>query len=121
MSDFVRWVESKEEFDKLLSTADYVVVDFTAPSWCRPCQQFAPHFDKAAENAAVQSNWLGRGIFVAVDVDKAPWAMQDYGVRGVPTVKIVFGNDSSSLSPVDLKSRTAPLLLNEISNFFQRS
>lgn len=117
MSDSVTWVESKEDFDNLLSTSDYMVVDFTAPGWCRPCQQFAPHFEKAADNAARQSNMLGRATFVAVDVDKAPWAMEDYGVRGVPTVKIV-SRLHTPLEPVDLNSRTAPLLLKEIQQFF---
>lgn len=113
------WVESKEHFNSLLSDSDYVVVDFTAPSWCRPCQQFAPHFEKAAQSASSQSNMLGRATFVAVDVDKAPWAMTDYGVRGVPTVKLI-SRLHTPLEPVDLKSRTAPLLLKEINNFFTK-
>lgn len=115
MSEVVVWVESKADFDALLLTHDVMVVDFTAPAWCRPCQQFAPHFETAAKSAQSRSDILGRTIFVAVDVDKAPWAMEDYGVRGVPTVK-VFSHLFLSLGPVDLKSRTAPLLLKEIND-----
>lgn len=119
MNNAVTWVESKEDFDALLSDSDYVVVDFTAPAWCRPCQQFAPHFEKAAESATFRSDMLGRATFVAVDVDKAPWAMEDYGVRGVPTVKIV-SRLHTPLEPVDIKARTAPLLLKEINDFFHQ-
>jgi thiol-disulfide isomerase/thioredoxin len=113
----VTWVESKEDFDALLSNSDYVVVDFTAPSWCRPCQQFAPHFEKAADAASVRSDMLGRATFVAVDVDKAPWAMEDYGVQGIPTVKLI-SRLHTPLEPVTLKERTVIKLLDEINNFF---
>lgn len=103
-------VESKADFDALLADNDVVVVKFWA-TWCGPCKQLAPHFDKAAESAAYQSNVLGRTKFVSVDVDKAPWSMEDYGVRGVPNVKVL----SRFLDgPVDLTTRTAPLLMKEI-------
>jgi thioredoxin-like negative regulator of GroEL len=88
----------------LVSTAPDAVVDFTAPSWCRPCQQFAPHFDKAAETSDA--------TFIAVDVDKAPWAMQDFGVRGVPTVARFQNGERVD----DLKARTVVALLNEINS-----
>lgn len=102
MTDVI-WVSDREEFLELIATNREVLVDFTAPGWCVPCQRFAPHFDSAATNSDV--------IFVAVDVDKAPWAMEDYGVRGVPTVK--FFRDASVVG--DLKERTAIKLLDELS------
>lgn len=76
----VTWIENKEEFDSLISSDEKVVVDFTAPAWCQPCKQFAPHYDLAAERSDA--------TFVAVDVDKAPWAVTAYGIRGVPTVML---------------------------------
>jgi thioredoxin 1 len=111
-------VESKSHFDDLLDTVDYVVVKFWA-TWCGPCKQLAPHFEAAANSAAYQSSMLGRGVFVSVDVDKAPWAMTDYGVRGVPAVKLV-SRLFAPLEPIDLKSRTAPLLLKEINSIFHK-
>lgn len=108
----VEWVTSRSDFNDLLETEDAVVVDFTAPAWCRPCQQFAPHFDKAADNAFFQSDMLGRTKFIAVDVDNAPWAMEDFGVRGVPTVKLFVGGQEVS----DLKERTVVKFLSEIRN-----
>lgn len=109
----VQWVESRSDFDDLLSEEDFLVVDFTAPSWCVPCQRFAPHFDKAAENASVQSSALGRTTFVAVDVDKAPWAVADYGVQGVPSVRLYNGLTDTW---TDLRERTVVKLLSEIQN-----
>lgn len=107
MSD-VLWVEDAGQLQDLIDTEKEVVVDFTAPSWCRPCQQFAPHFDAAAEKSDA--------TFVAVDVDKADWAMVDYGVRGVPTVKLFRDGEfvaDLAKTPAD---RTVIKLLNEISN-----
>lgn len=103
MSEVI-WVESRSEFLDLLNTNDSVVVDFTAPAWCRPCQQFAPHFDSAAEKSDA--------TFVAVDVDKAEWAMVDYGVRGVPTVKLFRSGEFVK----DLSGRTVIKLLAEVSD-----
>lgn len=102
MTDVI-WVEDQKQLEDLIEFGNKVVVDFTAPGWCRPCQQFAPHFDKAAEVSDTTT-------FVAVDVDKAPWAMQDYGVQGVPTVKHFDGGQYVS----DLKGRTVVALLNEL-------
>ena len=80
MSDVV-WVETQDDLLEVLNNNRRVVVDFTAPSWCAPCQKFAPHYERAAGTVKDVK-------FVAVDVDKADWAMVEYGVRSVPTVKL---------------------------------
>jgi thioredoxin-like negative regulator of GroEL len=100
----VLWVDDVTELQDLIDSAHEVVVDFTAPSWCRPCQQFAPHFDKAAEKSDA--------TFVAVDVDKAPWAMADYGVRGVPTVMLYQNGEYVK----NLQERSVIKLLAEINS-----
>lgn len=77
----VVWVESQEDFERIVAEGGRVVVDFSAPAWCGPCIQFAPHYERAAEQVKDVK-------FLAVDVDKAEWAMVEYDVRSVPTVKL---------------------------------
>lgn len=74
----VNWISSKDEFITASLEPGLVTVLFTAPSWCGPCQRFEPHYARAA---SVEKDIK----FYAVDIDKAPWAVIDYGIRGVPT------------------------------------
>lgn len=69
------------ELRDVIDAKPVVVIKFTAPAWCRPCQQFAPHYKATAAKRDDVT-------FVSVDIDNAPWAMVDYGVRGVPTVML---------------------------------
>lgn len=105
MSDVI-WIEDKAEFYELIEFGGKVVVDFTAPGWCVPCQKFAPHFERAAENVSDVT-------FVAVDVDKAPWVMEDYNIRSVPTVMLFEGNAALG---TDIKSRAVVPLIKEIND-----
>lgn len=89
---------------EFLDTHSRVVVDFTAPSWCVPCQRFAPHFRAAAVSVKDDTK------FVAVDVDNAPWSTLDYGVRGVPTVVLFEQGERVR----DLKERSAVKLVQEL-------
>jgi thiol-disulfide isomerase/thioredoxin len=98
----VEWVEDKDDLLVILASHQDVVVDFTAPSWCIPCQRFAPHYETAAGKSDAK--------FVAVDVDKAPWAMLDYGVQGVPTVMLFRDGKFAK----NLQERTVIKLLTEI-------
>jgi thioredoxin 1 len=72
------WVESEEDFAEEISVEGRAVALFTAPSWCVPCQRFEPHFKRAQGNEDDIK-------FVAVDLDKNPWASVEYGVQSVPT------------------------------------
>ncbi len=102
MSNIVK-IQDEGELHDLLNSEHEVVLKFTAPAWCRPCQQFAPHYEAASEKATETT-------FVAVDVDNAPWAMQSYGVRGVPTVMLY--RDGEYIK--NLQERTVVKLLSEI-------
>jgi thiol-disulfide isomerase/thioredoxin len=95
-------VEDQAEFEGLVASHPQVVVDWTAPAWCRPCQQFAPHFERAGTESDA--------IFIAVDVDKAPWAMVEYGIQGVPTVMLFKGGQYNK----NIVGRTALQVLNEL-------
>ena len=81
MSDVVTFVNSKKEFDQILADNHRVVVNFGALAWCVPCQRFEPHFERVAKETPQYK-------FLHVDVDKNGWAVEEYGVRGVPAVKL---------------------------------
>lgn len=65
-----------KETDKL------VVIDFNA-TWCGPCRQFAPTFDKVAEE------YQGKARFYSVDVDVHPELAGQYQVQSIPMVAYI--------------------------------
>ena len=103
MSDVI-YISDKDELEKVLSDNPEVVVKFTAPSWCGPCRQFAPHFETASEKSDA--------LFVSVDLDEAPWAGEAFGFRTVPTVMLY--RDGNYVK--NLQERTVIRLLKEIDN-----
>lgn len=68
------------EFDGVIPMP--VVVDFSA-SWCPPCKQLHPIFDKVARK------YHGKVKFIYVDIDKAPQLASQYGIESVPTLLFV--------------------------------
>lgn len=96
-------VNDHDKFQSIIDSGETVVVDFAAPAWCAPCRGFAPHFDKASEQ-------LNDVVFVAVDIDKAAWAMEEYGVQSVPTVMLFRDGQYEK----NLQERTVLKLVPEI-------
>jgi len=80
MSDPLNHVGSHGDFDALLSTTRYVIVDFYA-DWCGPCKMIAPHFLKMASTYSIP----GFLAFAKVDVDKVGSVARKYGVTAMPT------------------------------------
>jgi len=89
----------------VLGTSEKVVVKFTQPRTCVPCRQFAPVYETVASKFDDDEY-----TFLSVDLDKAPWAVADYDLRGVPTV-VLFENGKRVR---DLKERTAIKFMSEL-------
>lgn len=59
-----------------------VVIDFNA-TWCGPCRQFAPIFDKVAEK------YQQKATFHSCDVDQAPKLAEKFAISSIPTIVVI--------------------------------
>ncbi|MFC5720112.1 thioredoxin [Streptomyces gamaensis] len=75
---------TKDNFDEVVSGGEFVLIDFWA-SWCGPCRQFAPVYEKAAE----RHDDL---VFGKVDTEAQPELAAAFQISSIPTLMIVRDN-----------------------------
>ncbi|MET8804451.1 thioredoxin [Streptomyces sp. NPDC004546] len=72
---------TKDNFDQTVTDNDFVLIDFWA-AWCGPCRQFAPVYEKAAEDNPDL-------VFGKVDTEAQPELAAAFGIQSIPTLMIV--------------------------------
>lgn len=77
---------SFNEFEKILSENDLVLVDFFA-SWCGPCKMYAPIVEQ------VSQQYKDKIAVVKVDIDENSEIAEKYFIQSVPT-SILFKNSN---------------------------
>lgn len=77
-------IKTEADFNTaVLQATRPVVVTFSA-KWCGACKELKPIL------ASIQEK-MPEYLFFSIDIDQAPWAIEKFGIRGVP-VSLLFKN-----------------------------
>ena len=70
-----------ESFNDKVASADIAIIDFWAP-WCGPCRQFAPIFEKVAEE-------YPDILFGKVNTEEEQQIAAYFQIQSIPTVMVI--------------------------------
>jgi thioredoxin 1 len=92
------------QFQKLLETDKYVLVDFYA-TWCGPCKQMEPALKEISETMS------DKVVVVRIDVDQNEEISKHFEIESLPTVQIY---KNKKLTWEDIGYKTKKQLVNQL-------
>ena len=98
-------VKTPDDLDRLSAEYDDLLLIFTQPSWCIPCQRLAPHLEAAEDKTDIP--------FVVIDEETDPDIAAAWSVMGVPTM-ILWHVGRGGFKTV--QSRTSIKILKELAS-----
>jgi len=98
MSAHVTPVTEQSFKQEVLQSDRPVLVDFYA-DWCGPCRAIKPILEELAQD------YEGRVDVRKVDVDENQSLIQEYGVRGIPTL-LLFKDGQARETVIGLRSKS---------------
>jgi len=72
---------SAENFEKIIAENEIVVIDFWA-TWCGPCKQYGPIFERVSEN-------ISDVTFAKVNTDEQQQLAAQFQIRSIPTTVVM--------------------------------